>query len=335
MAKMFMDRVCSIPCSLFRPLLPAASCLVVAVVYSGTVTEASEPDAAVVAAIEQLASPQFAEREAASSQLASAGGKAVDSLVVAAQGDDAEVAVRAVEILRGLLSRDESELVGRVEEGLEAIAAEGSLAVAQQAEVALDYYGVAQAASARETLEELGATFSDAGLRGEQIEIAADWRGDSNSFRLLTRLRDISHVSLYGIQLTERDAATLGRLRKVERIDLFGVGMEQDVLVQLRRWLPDVEIDVRKGGKLGIAGSPLQGQCVVSGIQVGSAAEKAGLQPQDIIKEIDGLAVADFDACTRMIGEHGPGEKVSLLIERPERAGKATQFRREVILGGW
>jgi hypothetical protein len=330
-----MDQFVSIHCLLFCLRVAAASWLVIGITFGGPAVKAADPDAEVVAAIAQLASPQFAEREAASSQLARAGGDAIGPLVAAAQGADPEVAVRAVEILRDMLSRDDTELVDRVEKALEVIAAKGSLAVAQQAEVALDFYGVVQDHSAREILEQLGATFSAVGLQGERIEIAADWKGDSKSLRLITRLRDIRHVSLYRVQLTERDAATLGRLRNVEQIDLFGVGMDQEVLAQLRRWLPEVEIDVRRGGKLGIAGSPLPGQCIVSGIQVGSAAEKAGLQPQDIIKEINGQAVADFDACTKMIGEHGPGEKVSLLVERPEPAGKVTQFRREVILGGW
>ena len=329
-----MDCVLFVHRPLFHLLLSAAWWLVIGVLY-GAAAQATEPDAGVMAAIEQLASPQFAEREAASKQLLTMGNTAVDPLVAAAKGADAEVAVRAVEILRDMLSRENSKLVDRVEKGLELIAAEGSLAVAQQAEVALEFYGVARAASARELLEQLGATFSDAGLQGERIEITADWKGDSNSLRLITRLRDILHVSLYGIQLTERDAAILGRLRKVERIDLFGTDMKEEVLPQLRRWLPEVEIDVRKGGKLGIAGSPLQGQCIVSGVQVGSAAEKAGLRPRDIIKEIDGQVVADFDACTKMIGEHSPGEKISLLIEREEPTGKAIQFYREVILGGW
>lgn len=321
---------------LFLQLLFAAAWWpLVGVVIGENAGRAAEPIAGVAAVIEQLASPQFAEREAASNQLAKIGSDAVDPLVAAAQGSDAEVAVRSVEILRGMLSREDSELVDRVEEGLELIATEGDLAVAQRADVALEFYGVARAASARELLEQLGATFSDAGLQGERIEITANWKGDSNSFRLMTRLRDIVHVSLYGIQLTERDAATLARLRTVERIDLFGVDMKEEVLPQLHRWLPEVEIDVRQGGKLGIAGSPLQGQCIVNGVQVGSAAEKAGLQPQDIIREINGRAVADFGACTKIIGEHKPGEKLFLLIERDGPTGKAIQFRREIILGGW
>ena len=289
----------------------------------------------VAEAIQQLASDQFADREAASSSLAAAGTDAIAALVTAARGDDPEVAVRSVDILRGMLSRGDAALADAAEAGLQQVATEGSLAIAQQAETALDFYGRAQEASARRELEELGAIFSEAGLRGMRIEIAANWQGDSSGLRLITRLRNLMHISLYGLTLTDRDAATLGQLRTVQRIDLFGVEVSPENLAQLQRWLPEVELDVRKGGKLGIAGMPLQGQCIVSGVQVGSAAEKAGLQPQDVIVEIDGQPVANFDVCTEMIGEHGPGEEISLLIERRGPDGRPAQFRRQVILGGW
>lgn len=294
-----------------------------------------EPTQTVAEAIAQLASDQFADREAASSRLAAAGADAIAALVAAARGDDPEVAVRAVDILRGMLGRGDAALAEAAEAGLQQVATAGSLAIAQQAETALDFYGRAQEASARRVLEQLGATFTDAGLRGVRIEIAANWQGDSSGLRLITRLRNLMHISLYGLTLNDRDAATLGQLRTVQRIDLFGVEVSPENLAQLQRWLPEVEIDVRKGGKLGIAGMPLQGQCIVSGVQVGSAAEKAGLQPQDVIVEIDGQPVPNFDVCTEMIGGHGPGEEISLLIERRGPDGRPARFRREVILGGW
>ena len=80
---------------------------------------------------------------------------------------------------------------------------------------------------------------------------------------------------------------------------------------------------------------PLQGQCVIAGIQPGSSAEKAGLLPQDVITEINGTAISDFGACTRIIGEHKPGEEISVVIERMKPDGSMGQFRKVVVLGGW
>lgn len=295
----------------------------------------AESDAAIAAAIKQLGAEQFAARESASLRLAEAGASAIEPLVAAAQGDDPEVALRAVDILRQLLACDDSDQAAAAEAGLEAIACQDDLAIAQQAEVALDFFDAAQAVSARQTLEQLGATFEEAGPLGLRVEIDETWQGDSRALRLLTRLQQLAYVSFHGIRLSEKDATTLSRLRRVERIDLFGVGFSDKLVADLQQRLPATEIDVRKGGKLGIAGAPLMGQCLVSGVQAGSAADKAGLRPQDVIVEIDGKPVPDFNACTQLIGMHGPGDEVELLVERRHPDGTPDRFRRTVELGGW
>ena len=297
--------------------------------------DGAEQDERVSRAIAQLGANQYADRESASRQLTLMGVIAVDQLAHAARGNDSEVAARAVDALRAMLRQDDSELSNKAEAALESIAEQGSLAVAQQAEVALDFFDAAQAVSARKKLEELGAIFSDTGLSGLRLEIAEDWKGDSRSLKLVTRLQKVVHVSLFGLQLTERDAVTLGRLRGIERLDLYGVGLSDAAIRQLKQRLQETEIDIRKGGKLGIAGMPLQGQCVIAGIQPGSSAEKAGLLPQDVITEINGTAISDFGACTRIIGEHKPGEEISVVIERIKPDGSAGQFRKVVVLGGW
>ena len=309
--------------------------LVVLTVLVLQAVDGAEQDERVSRAIDQLGADQYADRESASSQLAAMGIIAVDQLVHAARGNDSEVAARAVDALRSMLRQDDSQLSNKAEAALESIAEQGNLAVAQQAEVALDFFDAAQAVSARKKLEELGALFSDTGLSGLRLEITEDWKGDSNSLKLVTRLQKVVHVSLFGLQLTEKDAVTLGRLRGIERLDLYGVGLSDAAIKQLKQRLKETEIDIRKGGKLGIAGMPLQGQCVIAGIQPGSSAEKAGLLPQDVIIEINGTAISDFGACTRIIGEHKPGEEISVVIERIKPDGSSGQFRKVVVLGGW
>jgi len=294
-----------------------------------------EPAADVAAAVAQLGAEQFAAREAASRQLVAAGPQAVPPLVAAAAAADPEIALRAVDILRQLLADEDADLSAAAEAGLEAIAAENEVAIAQQAEAALDFHDAALAVPARRLLEQLGATFDSSGPLGVRVEIAEAWKGDSRALRLLIRLRQLTWVSVHGVRLEERDVATLSRLRWVERIDLFGVGFADEAVAALRQRLPETEIDVRKGGKLGIAGAPIPGQCLISVVQNGSAADKAGLRPRDVVVEIDGQPVPDFNTCTELIGRHGPCEQVELLIERPQLDGTAARFRRTVELGGW
>ena len=296
---------------------------------------AADPDAAIAATIGHLGAEEFAAREAASQQLAALGAAVIDPLVAAAAAADPERALRAIDILRQFLTRDDAELAAAAEAGLEQLAGSDDLAIAQRAEVALDFHDATQAVSARETLEQLGATFDEAGPFGLRVEIDEKWQGDSRALRLLTRLRQLTYVSFHGVRLDEKDATTLSRLRRVERIDLFGTGFSDETVADLAKRLPGAEIDVRKGGKLGIAGAPLMGQCLISGVQAGSAADKAGLRPQDIIVEIDGQPVPDFNVCTELIGQHGPGEKVELLVERRQPDGAAARFSQTVELGGW
>ena len=316
--------------------LAAAGGIGVALAVAGMLpATAADPDTAIATAIEQLGDEQFANREAASQQLAAFGAAAVEPLVAAAATTDPERALRAVDILRQFLAREEDDLAAAAEAGLEQLAGKDDLAIAQRAEVALDFHDATQAVSARTMLEQLGATFDEAGPFGLRVEIDENWQGDSRSLRLLTRLRQLTYVSFHGVRLDEKDATTLSRLRRVERIDLFGAGFSDEVVADLQRRLPGAEIDVRKGGKLGIAGAPLIGQCLISGVQAGSAADKAGLRPQDIIVEIDGRPVPDFNACTELIGQHGPGETVKLLVERRQADGTVARFSQTVELGGW
>ena len=53
---------------------------------------------------------QYADREDASKQLVAMGGIVVDPLIGAAQGNDSEVATRAVDALREMLLHDDSQL---------------------------------------------------------------------------------------------------------------------------------------------------------------------------------------------------------------------------------
>ena len=137
---------------------------------------AADPEAAIATAIEQLGDEQFAAREAASQQLAALGAAAVEPLVAAAVAGDPERALRAVDILRQFLARDEDDLAAAAEAGLEQLAGKDDLAIAQRAEVALDFHDATQAVSARTMLEQLGATFDEAGPLGLRVEIDENWR---------------------------------------------------------------------------------------------------------------------------------------------------------------
>ncbi|MFM7292895.1 MAG: PDZ domain-containing protein [Planctomycetia bacterium] len=317
-----------------------------AVWLCGGLAGAAEPSAApdpaeIRGLIEQLASEQFAQREAATRSLAAAGRPAIEPLREAIRRGDLEVSSRAVEILREMLAGEDADLATAAERTLESLAEGADDAVAGMAEATLDFHmlGVAEAARAR--LETLGAVVTEgmlnSGQRGFLVLLNARWKGTTEDLRLLVRLRRVLQVGVHGVRLDDAGLAVLGRMRWLEQLQLYGTGTGDAAIEALAEKLPDTKIDVRKGGKLGVAGQGLIGPCVITHVQEDSAAAKAGLQMGDIVLRIDGEPVANFESLTDLVGRHGPGEKIEVDVQRGgENPGDEPQrFQRTVELGGW
>lgn len=319
---------------------PAAATPVAAVSPVKTVTPAETvtPDQ-VRDWIDQLGSDQFAQREAASRNLAEAGLPTLVALTDAIKGDDFEVSNRAIEIVRGFLDGGDEALASAAETVVESIAEGPDTPVASLAIAMLDFHYLGMVGAAREKLETLGAVvtegFVPTGSRGLIVVLNASWRGGADELRLLTRLRGVVQVGLRGVRIDEKALAILGRLRGVESFQFYGTGISTDALAAFGTKVPHAEIDFRKGGKLGVGGQPMIGPCQITQVQDGSAAGKAGLQIGDIVTKIDGEPVLNFEALTDKVGRRGPGEEIQLEIERSFPGEKPERFSRTIALDGW
>jgi hypothetical protein len=295
--------------------------------------------AQIAAWIDQLGSDQFAQREAASRSLSLAGQAAIGPLLEATRREDFEVSTRAFEIIRGFLDAEDADLSAEAEQTVESLAEGPDHAVSSLAIAALDFHYLGMAEAAREKLESLGAIITEtlvpSGRRGAQVVLRAGWRGGPDDLRLIARLRGVVLVGLHGVRLDPRSVAVLGRIRGVDTFQLYGTGLSDEALAALAAKLSESKIDVRKGGKLGVGGQPMIGPCLITQVQDGSAAAKAGLQIGDIVLRIDGEPVANFEALTDRVGKHGPGEKIELEIERTAPGAEPERFSRTVPLDGW
>ncbi len=316
--------------------------LAIAVLVLGTaVARSAEPPAPdqIAAWIDQLGADQFAQREAASRSLATAGRPALAPLQAAIARDDLEVASRAVEIVRGFLGSDDESLAREAEQVLETVAEGPDSAVSHFAVGTLDFHHRGMAEAAREKLESLGAVITEgflvSGSRGLQVTLNARWRGTATDLRLLARLRGLRGVGAFGVPIDAASVAALGRLRGLEALQLFGTGISDEELAVLAARLPDTRIDTRKGGKLGVGGQAMVGPCVITHVVDGSAAAKAGLQIGDVVVAIDGGPIANFEALTEQVGKHGPGDTIKLDIERPLPGEPGQRFTRDITLDGW
>lgn len=292
------------------------------------------PPAEIAAWIGQLGSAQYAQREAAARHLAAAGGPALPALGAAIEAGDFEVASRGVEIARGMLAAEDDELSTAAERLLERVATTDS-AVGRLAAAALEFQQAGMAAAARERLEAQGAVFRERLLPGVEIEFNAGWRGGAEDWALLPRLRGVAGVSVHGVPLDAEAVGILGRVPGVRRIDLFGTAAPDAAVTVLVARLPDALVDVRKGGKLGVSSTVQAGPCALSAVQPGSAADRAGLRAGDVIVAADREPVTSFDALTKRLATHGPGEIVRLEAEREAAGGVVERFRCEVRLDAW
>lgn len=327
-------------------------------------TPALRGDEAIRDWIAQLGSDQFARREDASRRLAGAGAEALEPLAEAARGADLEVASRAIEILGTYLdprpAADDETAPGDdapaaaearaddaarallaldAERVLEALAEGPPGPVPHLASTALEYHQLGMHESARVRLETLGVKFADGTIgalrRGLTVTIDSDWSGGTEDLRLLTRLRNLRHLAIHGLRIDPATLAVLGRLRTLETLQLFGTGVADDAVATLQSRFPNAEIDVRKGGKLGVGGQRLIGPCQITQVVPGAAADRAGIRVGDIVLSMDGEPIRNFDALTDFIGGHSPGDAIDVEVERPVAGAVPQRFKCTVKLDGW
>lgn len=213
--------------------------------------------------------------------------------------------------------------------------------VPQIAATALEFHQLGMHEAAQDRLLALGAKINDnylsmaSGKRGLEAVIDTRWKGSPEDLRLLPRLRNLRHVGIHGLKIDAQTLALLGRLRSLENIQLYGTGVSDEAVAALAARFPNAEIDVRKGGKLGVGGQRIVGPCQITQVVAGSAADRAGLQIGDVVLSMDGVAVKNFEGLTEYVGRHGPGESIEVEIERAV-AGKVPQrFTTTVTLDGW
>jgi hypothetical protein len=237
------------------------------------------------------------------------------------------------------LDSDDDVLAGAAEKLLETIAEGPPSAVTRLADGALEFHHRGMTQATREKLEALGAVISEgmflSGNRGLQVILNTRWRGTSEDLRLLSRLQGVRLVGAFGVPLDAAAVAALGRLHGVEAMQLYGTGIDDESLRSLAARLPEAEIDVRKGGKLGVSAAGFGGPCEIRHVQPGSAAELGGIRSGDVVVAIDGEPIDGFEALTARVGRHGPGETITLSIVRPGIDAAPQRVECPVRLDAW
>ena len=285
--------------------------------------------------IADLASSDYARREAATRDLARSGSAVVRPLAEAIhRADDLEVCSRGIEILQELLVGDDEQAASEAERVLEQLSGHDDAAASRMALATLEFHNVALAEESQLRLESLGASIETTmipdGRVGLHVTLNDQWTGTPDDLRFIARLPDVLQLSIHGVRLDDESVRQLSRLRRVDQLALFNTDLSDEAAARLDAALPGTKVDLRKGGKLGVGGQPLLVPCVITQVQPGSAADKAGIRVGDVIRSFDGQQVETFEDLTNKIGARGPGDKVEVGVERGD-----TVFDTELALDGW
>jgi hypothetical protein len=142
--------------------------------------------------------------------------------------------------------------------------------------------------------------------------------------------KELETLSLLYVPISDGSVEYLRRVEGIQTLRIYGTQMTKDGAARLRDGLAGTEVDYRDGAFLGIGCQPTQQGCLIYTVRPNTAAEKAGLLPNDIIIEYDGRKVTDFQGLTAMIAANRPGDEVQIEIVR---AGKS--LTKRVKLGEW
>ncbi len=284
---------------------------------------------------QQLDSDLYHAREEATRHLVQQGVEVIEPLVQYSQSQGLEVWMRTLRILHQMALVEDETTAQAARKALERLAANAATLYGQEARRIIQRLQVQQRQRALQRLLQLGARFEQKVGRQQQVilflVIDRKWSGKKEDLRLLGKLDNLQGLALYTPQADDSLVPVLSTLQQLQAVQLYGTRISQKGILQLRRtWQPDVHLDVRRGGFLGVSGSDTQKECVIEGVQPGSAAEKAGLRPADVVIKADGKPVANFQALTRIIAEKLPGDKLKLVVRRQDKIIKLT-----ATLGSW
>lgn len=102
--------------------------------------------------------------------------------------------------------------------------------------------------------------------------------------------------------------------------DVEGIGYAipiSDAMLIINKLIDGERIDETQSGYLGIQGQDSSMGAYVYYVYPGSAAEKAGIQKDDVIVEFEGTTIATMSQLKELLSYHPAGDKVDFVILRP------------------
>ena len=264
-----------------------------------------------------LDSSQYAVREQAQASLVRIGGPAVTTLHKGAEGGSLERTSRAVRALGQIAAGGDLPTFERVQDALETLTKSKSRSVSRRAQLELEGLGEVRTRHAIARFEALGgrmkksrspiatqaAIANGVDFRpGPQAVLNRKWHGTDEDLVLLTRIANLETV-----YVTRSAPVSAEALEKVRRAITTAHPN--------RRF----QIQPRGDAMVGIQAGTGEELCLISGVEEGSPAERAGLKPGDVITHYNGEQIDGFERLVEITRELAPGTKVTLEVIRREQ----------------
>jgi hypothetical protein len=280
--------------------------------------------------ITDLDHDDFAVREAATLALGRADVAALPVLQAAVRKGSPEVRIRATQVLVAWYRRADKETIDAVEDALEELLDSGGT-VGDLSDVAWSSQAQARQDRALARLEALGARVryneEQFGLDREDlmagrrtlahIAITAKWTGGDDGLKFIRRIPPPRSLPFTVYRVTGYPASD----EAFEALEDAGIKVE------------------KRGAKLGVGNDPFTPMGEVAGFRVGkmepgSAAEKAGLQVDDILIGFNDKPIDNFNDLVGYLLQTKPGDKAEFTLLR-EKQGARVRERVTVELGDW
>jgi len=266
--------------------------------------------------VNELSSDLFDTREKAQQQLERAGLAALEFVSEEARNGSLESSTRAINILLAWSETGDRKLHVEALERL--VSLKNS---PREAELAEQLLSRARENAAVAAIVELGGVVQvDKQVRNPsntlQIIIGSKWKGGLEGLKHLAEVPRATTVSFHATSLGDKALEYLDDVPQLSRVELYGTSISEEAIDKLKSRLTDaVHIEIRSAALLGVQGD-FGANAHVGGVMQGSAADKAGVKPGDIITKLDEEEVKDFAGLTRMIAKQQPGDTVTLTIDR-------------------
>ncbi|MBI1902024.1 MAG: PDZ domain-containing protein [Planctomycetia bacterium] len=312
----------------FRQRRFALAALAIAVAWLGANVRAEDKpapgadEATLRQLIGDLADDRYAVRESAEQQLESAGLPAVPLLVEGAQSGDLEVVVRCSRVLASWAVGSDEKLADAARQELGRLAAQPVTVAGRRAAEVLASVAAKDEERALAEVLRLGAGYGTGfntnigDPRSDHLVISRAWRGGTEGLKHLRLIASVDYISIRANAFGDDALAHLQALKHLRKLELYGTAISEEGLKRLRDALPSTDIDIRRGGLLGVSGNFQDVPARISNVRDGSGAARAGLMPNDIVLRADGKECPDYKTLMGIIATKAPKDVMELEVDR-------------------